>query len=307
MSTARLDAFVAGPAELLATGFEFTEGPAWNARTGELLFSDIPGNAIRSWDAERATDWRRPSNMANGLAYDREGRLLACESATSRITRTEADGATSTVASHHGEHELNSPNDLVVRSDGSIYFTDPAGGRSRPHGVERPRELDFQGVYRVAPGGGEPVLEVDDFHTPNGLCFSPDETLLYVNDSIRMHIRIFGVANDGSLDNGRVFFVQEGYTPDIARVVEHLTRTGRLEHGLPDGMKADEHGNVYCTGHGGIWVIAPDGEFLGLIETPEIPANLAWGGADGYTLFICATTSLYGVPMHARGAAAGSP
>ncbi len=240
--------------------------------------------------------------MANGLALDGEGRLLACESATSRVTRAEQDGTITTVASHFGERELNSPNDLVVASDGSIYFTDPPGGRSRPHGVERPRELDFQGVFREPPGGGDSQLLVDDFHTPNGLCFSPDESLLYVNDSIRMHVRAFGVAADGSLTGGDVFFVQEGYTPDIARVIEFLQREGRLEHGLPDGMKCDELGNVYCTGHGGIWVLSPEAELLGIIPTPEIPANLCWGGADGLTMFVCATRSLYAVPMRVRGA-----
>lgn len=220
--------------------------------------------------------------------------------------RTNLDETVETIASHFEGRELNSPNDVVVKSDGSIYFTDPAGGRSLPHGVERERELPFQGVFRLGPETAEPSLLADDFDTPNGLCFSPDERLLYVNDSIRMHIRVFDVRDDGSLENGRVFFVQTGYTPDVRQIGEVLRRTGKLEHGLPDGMKADEHGNVYCTGHGGIWVISPEAVLIGVISTPEIPANLAWGDVDGKSLFICATRSIYRVSMNVRGASSAA-
>ena len=272
--------------ERLAGGFEFTEGPLWNAEEGYLLFSDMPGDVMRRWWEESGAveEVRKPSNMSNGLTYDNEGRLVACEHATSRLTRTESDGTITTIASHYQGKELNSPNDVVVKSDGSIYFTDPPFGRAPYFGVERPQELGFQGVYRVAPESGEPELLADDFEAPNGLCFSPDESLLYVNDTPRMHIRVFDVGRDGTIENGRVFFVQEG--------------TGE---GKPDGMKTDEQGNVYCTGPGGIWVISPEAEHLGTIRVPEKANNLNWGGPDWNTLYITASSSIYRVPTRIRG------
>jgi gluconolactonase len=272
--------------ERLAGGFEFTEGPLWNAEEGYLLFSDMPGDVMRRWWEESGVveEVRKPSNMSNGLTYDNEGRLVACEHATSRLTRTESDGTITTIASHYQGKELNSPNDVVVKSDGSIYFTDPPFGRAPYFGVERPQELDFQGVYRVVPESGEPELLADDFEGPNGLCFSPDESLLYVNDTPRMHIRVFDVGRDGTIENGRVFFVQEG--------------TGE---GKPDGMKTDEQGNVYCTGPGGIWVISPEAEHLGTIRVPEKANNLNWGGPDWNTLYITASSSIYRVPTRIRG------
>jgi gluconolactonase len=272
--------------ERLASGFEFTEGPLWNAEEGYLLFSDMPGDVMRRWWEESGVveEVRKPSNMSNGLTYDNEGRLVACEHATSRLTRTESDGTITTIASHYQGKELNSPNDVVVKSDGSIYFTDPPFGRAPYFGVERPQELDFQGVYRVVPESGEPELLADDFEGPNGLCFSPDESLLYVNDTPRMHIRVFDVGRDGTIENGRVFFVQEG--------------TGE---GKPDGMKTDEQGNVYCTGPGGIWVISPEAEHLGTIRVPEKANNLNWGGPDWNTLYITASSSIYRVPTRIRG------
>jgi gluconolactonase len=272
--------------ERLAGGFEFTEGPLWNAEEGYLLFSDMPGDVMRRWWEESGAveEVRKPSNMSNGLTYDNEGRLVACEHATSRLTRTESDGTITTIASHYQGKELNSPNDVVVKSDGSIYFTDPPFGRAPYFGVERPQELDFQGVYRVAPESGEPELLADDFEAPNGLCFSPDESLLYVNDTARMHIRVFDVGRDGTIENGRVFFVEEG--------------TGE---GKPDGMKTDEQGNVYCTGPGGIWVISPEAEHLGTIRVPEKANNLNWGGPDWNTLYITASSSIYRVPTRIRG------
>lgn len=280
--------------ELLADGFHFTEGPVWHP-DGYLLFSDLAGDAIWRWDAAGgARVWRRPSEMANGLTRDPQGRLLACEAASSRLTRTEADGSLAVVASHYEGRELNSPNDVVCRSDGSIYFTDPPSGRTLPHGRPRatPRELDFQGIFLVRPDG-ELRLLADDFVVPNGLCFSPDESLLYVNDSLRLQIRVFDVLADGSLANGRLFFQQPGEWPDGAVLTEELIRTGTIAVGLPDGMKVDELGNVYCGGPGGIWVIDPAGEQLGVIEAPQFVANLAWGEADRRTLFVCATTGLY--------------
>lgn len=257
-----------------------TNGPRGN---GCLLFSDIIGDTIYRWtEDEGAAPWRRPSSMANGLALDREGRLLACEHATSRLTRTERDGAVTVVASHYGGKELNSPNDVVVRSDGAVLFTDPPAGRTERYGVERAPELGFQGVFLVPPAGGEPVLLADDYELPNGLCFSPDERLLYVNDTRRMELRVYEMRGD-RLGEGGTF----------ARMVARP----ELGEGAPDGMKTDERGNVYVTGPGGIWVYAPDGGHLGVLLVPRRASNLAWGGADGRELYITAADHVYRVRM----------
>lgn len=269
-------------------GFKFAEGPVWDRTKQELVFSDIPASIIYSWSPMHGLrEVRNPSNKANGLTFDHEGRLVCCEHATFRLTRIEHDGSITTIASHYGECELNSPNDLVVKSDGSIYFTDPA--TRRPYwGTDKPRDLPFEGVFRIAAGDQDPSLLIDDFAHPNGLAFSPQERILYVDDTERMHIRAFDVREDGTLENGRVFFVEEG--------------NGKLEDGVPDGLKTDELGNVYCTGPRGIWVINAGGEHLGIIETPERAANLNWGGADGRMLYIAASSSIYRVPLKVCGA-----
>ncbi len=277
--------------ERLAGGFTFTEGPIWNAKGGYLLFSDMPGDVRRRWDERGGvTEVARPSNKGNGMTYDARGRLIVCEHSTSSVVRQRPDGSFETIASHYKGRELNSPNDVVVRSDGSIYFTDPTYGRMPGFGVEREQELDFQGVYRIPPGDGDLQLLVDDFEQPNGLCFSPDESLLYINDTPRAHIRVFDVRPDGTLENGRLFF-------------ENIGR-GIIEEGVPDGMKCDERGNVYVTGPGGIWVISPEGEHLGVIETPENASNLNWGDPDWKTLYITCSTSLCRVRMKVAGARA---
>ena len=291
----------------IATGFHFTEGPVWHPEDEFLLFTDIPGDVIWRWDEDgNASEWRRPSHMANGLTYDARRRLIACEAATSLVTRAEPDGSLTTLACLYDGQEINSPNDVVVRSDGSIYFTDPPSGRALPHGLPRPRYLDFQGVFRIPPDGGALELLLDDMNTPNGLCFSPDESRLYINDSLRMHIRVFDVKADGSLTGGDVLFVQEGYTPIAENVTKALIETGKLAHGVPDGMKCDALGNIWCTGHGGVWVIDPEGKQLGLVETPETPANLAWGGPDFRSLFICATRSVYRIEARVTGCGPGT-
>jgi gluconolactonase len=276
--------------EQLGTGFWFTEGPIWNP-DGFLLFSDMPGDTRRRWDEQGGVrEIAKPSNKGNGMTLDADGRLLVCEHATSSLVRIDPDGTGSgreVLASHYEGKELNSPNDVVVKSDGSIYFSDPTYGRMPVFGVERDQDLDFQGVYRLPPGGGDPQLVVDDFEQPNGLCFSPDESLLYINDTTRAHIRVFDVADDGTLTNERMFF-------------ENIGR-GVIEEGIPDGMKVDEHGNVYVTGPGGIWVIDPDGEQLGVIEFPENTGNLNWGGPEWDQLYVCASTSLYRVQMRVSG------
>ena len=275
----------AGEVERLATGFEFTEGPIWNASEGALYFSDMPGDVRRRWSpADGISEAMRPSNMGNGMVYDADGNLLVCEHATSTLVRERPDGTRETLAGHFEGSELNSPNDVCVRSDGSIYFTDPIYGRIPVVGVERPQDLSFQGVYLLPPGaaaGSEPILVVDrdEFDQPNGLCFSPDESLLYVNDSPRGQIKAFDVAADGSLSSPRMF-------------CEGIGR-GVVQEGIPDGMKADERGNVWVTGPGGVWVISPAGEHLGTIEVPEPVGNLAWGGDGWTTLFMPSSTSLY--------------
>jgi gluconolactonase len=276
----------AASVECLSTGFGFTEGPVWSPDE-YLLFSDITGDVIRRWDeVSGIQEWRRPSSKSNGLSYDADLRLIACEHATSRVTRTEQDGTQTTIASHYEGKELNSPNDVVVKSDGSIYFTDPPFGRMADFGIEREQELDFQGVYRVSPESGTLTLLVDDFETPNGLCFSPDESMLYVNDTLRMQIRVFNVRPDGTLEDGHSFFTEPGSPSD----------------GGPDGMKVDEHGNLYCTGPGGIWVFSPKAEHLGTVEVPEGVKNLNWGDRDWKSLYITASKSLYRIRMSVRGA-----
>ena len=268
----------------LGTGCEFTEGPVWQAEGKFLLFSDIPANQMKKWTAEEGiTNFRVPSGKSNGLTYDKQGRLVTCEHANRRVSRTEADGTVVTIASHYEGKRLNSPNDVIVKSDGSIYFSDPPYGLTADYGVEGEQDLDFQGVYRLSPDGQTVTLLVDDFDRPNGLCFSPDESILYINDTERMHIRVFDVQPDGTIANGRIFAEEEG------------------EDGVPDGMKIDVHGNIYLTGPGGIWIFDPAGEHLGVIQIPEQGANLGWGGDDWSTLFITASTSLYSIQCKVAG------
>ncbi|MGH6623354.1 MAG: SMP-30/gluconolactonase/LRE family protein [Burkholderiaceae bacterium] len=271
--------------ELLASGFLFTEGPVWDAPRNRLLFSDIPGNALKQWSAGTGVSvFRAPSNMTNGMTWDREGRLLCCEHATSRVTRTEADGKVTVIASEYRGQALNSPNDIVVKSDGSIYFTDPTYGRMPYYGVEREPVLGFRGVYRVDADGKRVTLLADDFAQPNGLCFSADERRLFVNDTERTHIRAFDVREDGTLENGRVWAVVAGDGS-----------------GAPDGMKIDSEGNLYCCGPGGIHVFDQTARLLGVIRVPCAAANFNWGEEDLRSLFITASDSLYRVRVRVPG------
>jgi gluconolactonase len=225
------------------------------------------------------------------MTLDAEGRLIVCEHVTSSVVRMDPDGTgggREVLASHYESKELNSPNDVIVHSSGAIYFSDPTYGRMPVFGIEREQELDFQGVYRIPPGGGDPQLLVDDFVQPNGLCFSPDESLLYINDTDRAHIRVFDMEDDGSISKGRLLADGIG--------------TGDLESGeLVDGMKCDEHGYVWVTGPKGVWIFTPSGEYLGIVEIPEGVGNLHWGGPDWSWLFVPATTSLYRVATKTRG------
>lgn len=263
--------------EQLATGFKFTEGPIWHPAGEYLIFSDIPDDHMRRWSkTDGVQTFRKPSNMANGNVYDRDWRIITCEHSTSRVTRKEADGTKTVLASHFEGKELNSPNDLVVDRQGTIFFTDPVYGRLDYYGVARDQDLDFQGVYAVSADGSKLRLLTSDFAQPNGLCFSLDETSLFINDTERGHIRRFDVQAGGAVSGGEVWAELKG--------------TG---DGAPDGLKIDSDGNLYCCGPGGLHVFAPDKTCLGIIKTPEVAANVNWGGGDLRSLFITASTSLY--------------
>ena len=263
--------------EQVATDFIFTEGAMWNGATRELVFSDIPGDIMRKWSAEGGISvLRQPSSKTNGNYYDLEGRLISCEHATSRVVREEANGTLSVLATHYEGKELNSPNDVIVKSDGAIYFTDPTYGRMDVFGLLREQDLDFQGVYRIDPNSGDLSLLANDFQQPNGLTFSLDEQQLFVNDTDAGHIRVFDVAEDGSISGGDVWAVPKG-----------------AGDGGCDGMKIDSEGNLYCTGPGGLHVYASDATCLGVIEVPEVAANFTWGDDDLQAVYITASTSLY--------------
>ncbi len=260
--------------ECVATGFQFTEGPVWFTEDKYLLFSDIPaGKILKLTPDGQVSTYREPSNNSNGLTRDREGRLIVCEHGTRRVTRTEKDGSIPVLADMFEGKKLNSPNDIVVKSDGAIYFTDP------PYGIQpEQQEQPVKGVYRLSPDQSTLTLLIDDFTAPNGLAFSPDESRLYIDDSERRHLRVFDVQPDGSLSNGQIF-----HDMDIEKP------------GAPDGMKVDVSGNVYCTGPGGVWVFDREGRHLGTIVTPELPTNCAWGDDDRQSLYITAQTSIYKV------------
>jgi gluconolactonase len=270
--------------EQLATGFTFTEGPIWHPVDEVLYFSDMPADIRRKVTLDGVvTEVRNPSFKCNGMTLDADHNLLVCEHVTSSVVRERPDGVRELLAFHYGGKYLNSPNDVVVRSDGTIYFSDPWYGRFPGFGIERERELGWQGVFRIPPGGGQEELDLavpqDEFDMPNGLCFSPDESLLYVNDTPRAHIKVFDVNADGTLSNGRMFFEGVG--------------TGVIEEGIPDGMKCDERGNIWVTGPKGVWVITAEGEHLGTVLVPENVGNHTWGGPDWRTLFIPSSSSVY--------------
>jgi sugar lactone lactonase YvrE len=282
------------PIERIAGGLTFTEGPIW--RGAGLLFSDIPNKRIVRWrrlpEGPELTTYAL--GTSNGLTLDRQGRVLAAEHDGRRVSRVADDGRRTVLAERFQGKRLNSPNDIVVKSDGSIYFTDPpyAVQPSTP-GVPRPanwwtapipgKELSVHGVYRLTLDGNLHLL-VDDFALPNGLAFSPDESVLYIDDSAHKHIRAFSVRPDGSLTGSRILLDMASADP-----------------GVPDGLKVDRQGNIFCTGPGGVWVCRADGTLLGRIVLPELPANLAWG-EDGSVLFLTARTSVYRLQTRTRGA-----
>ncbi len=272
----------AGEPERLATGFQFTEGPVWMA-DGYLLFSDIPANIMYKWTPESGAEvWREPSGNSNGLTRNSDDLLLACEHGNRRVSRTNPDGTVETIAGAYQGKRLNSPNDLVVKSDGVIYFTDP------PYGIQpEEKEQPHNGVYRILTDGSLELMATD-FERPNGLAFSPDESILYIDDSYYRHLRAFDVREDGTLENSRIICDMDHPQP-----------------GSPDGLKVDEEGHIYVTGATGVWVFEPDGELLGVIAPPERPANCAWGDEDKKSLYLTAQTSLYRIRTTVAGSGMG--
>ncbi len=259
--------------EKLAGDMGFLEGPTWHP-DGFLVFSDIPNNELKKWtkDGGLAT-FRKPSQNANGNTIDREGRLVSAEHSGRRISVTEKDGAIKTVVDQYDGKKLNSPNDVVVKSDGTFWFTDP------PYGIpkDQKKEQVTNHVFRFDPATKKISIVADDFNMPNGICFSPDEKHLYVADSGKpRHIRVFDVKADGTVANGKVFCA--------------------IDKGGPDGIRCDAAGRIWSSAGDGVHVFAPDGTLIGKILTPESPANLAFGGKDGQTLFITARKSLYAIP-----------
>lgn len=270
----------------VAGGFRFLEGPVWDSEEYHLIFSDIMGNALYTYSpAGGVTMFRENSYMANGNTQDLAGNLLTCEHATSRVSKTERKGSYSVVVDRYDGKQLNSPNDIVVRSDGTIFFTDPASGRSAGFGVPREQELPFAGVYRFDPTSGELKLLIDDFEMPNGLCFSPDEKKLFINDTRRQHIRSFDIDEEGNLSHGLIF----------AELIEDDPV------GKADGMKFDASGLLFCTGPGGIQIFNQDALCVGRIFIPEQAANFCWGGQDYQTLYITASKTLYSFHLEKPG------
>lgn len=285
------------------------EGPVWH-EDGALFFSDVPRDTIYCWSPLGGVAvWRRPANIPNGMTRDPQGRLLCCEQSTSELVRFEADRSRTVLASLFDGKELNSPNDVVCRSDGAIYFTDPPAGRSEPHGRVRPDppELDFSGVFLIRAGSVEVELLLDDMLLPNGLCFSPDESVLYINDTLRAQIVALNVGLDGTTSGRRVFFQQPGDLPDPRRLAAEMRERGAPSELLPDGMKVDALGNLYCGGRGGVWVIDPEGEHLGTLPMPAFVGNMAWGDSDWRSLYLGATRDLYRLRIAVGGAPPAFP
>jgi len=289
--------------EKLAGGFLFTEGPVWVPRTedsdGYLLFSDPNNNVIYRWTQDgqlsifmtksgyRGMDiGEYPQPGSNGLTLDREERLTMNQHGNRRVVRLEKNGQLTVLADHYEGKRFNSPNDLVYKSDGALYFTDPPFGL--PKFFDDPRkELPYSGVFRVSPNGKNIQLLTSELSGPNGLAFSPDEKYFYVDnwDDKKKVIMHYEVDQDGTLSNGKVFFDMTSADGEDAL----------------DGMKIDQKGNLYVSGPGGLWIISPDGKHLGTIAGPEHPHNFAWGDDDGKTLYLCAQTGLYRIRLNIPG------
>jgi gluconolactonase len=306
-----LDALIPAGAQIekLADGFGFVEGPVWVHTTapGFLIFSDIPANVIDKWNPQdgKVSVFLTKSGFAgddpgdaggqlnnghaivtlygsNGVTIDKQGRVTYCQHGDRGVVRVEKDGKRTVLADHYEGKRLNSPNDLVYKSDGSLYFTDPPFGLRKAQDDPK-KELPFAGVYRWA--NGKLQLVNKDFGAPNGLAFSPDEKYLYVDDSFTKTYWRFDVQPDGTITNKKLL----------------IDMSSSKEPGVPDGMKIDQKGNIYGAGPGGVWVITPEGKHLGTIKPPENPANLAWGDADAKTLYFTAVTGLYRLRLNIAG------
>jgi gluconolactonase len=260
--------------EKIATGFLQPEGPVWKDSLG-LLFSDIRANVIYQWSPVDSSvkPYLQPSDSSNGLTFDHQGRLILTQMRRRRVARQEKDGTITPLASMFRGKKFNSPNDLIVKSTGSIFFTDPDFNIPYPYN----KELDFKGIYMISSSGEIKLLD-STFDKPNGICFSPDEKKLYVNESPKDRIYVWDVINDSTISNKKLF-----YQIPMA--------------GYADGMKVDSAGNVYCTGPTGIWIISPSGVYLDKISIPETPSNCNWGDSDRKTLYITAGKSLYKIRL----------
>lgn len=273
------------PVKRLATGFDWVEGPVWFGDQGCLLFSDIPSNRIMRWSEEGLTTFRNPANYTNGHTRDRQGRLVSCEHGGRRVTRTEWDGTITVLADGFQGKRFNSPNDVIVASDGAVWFTDPHYGIMTDYeGFKAAEELPCS-VYRIAPDGTVEAV-ITDMACPNGLAFSPDESRLYVADTGRMfssdpqHIKVFDMVG-GRPVNGRIFHT--------------------ISPGCADGIRVDSDRNLWSSAADGVHCIGPDGRLLGKILVPEVVSNICFGGRAKHRLFITATTSVYSVILNRRG------
>lgn len=297
----RFDKLVPQDAKLekIADGFTWVEGPVWNKQGGYLLFSDIPANTVYKWKAGEGTSvYLRSSGYSsavpfegkepgsNGLTFDSAGRLVLCRHGDRQIGRLEVDGHIATLADRYNGHRINSPNDLVFKSNGDLYFTDPPFGL--PKAFDDPAKAAIQGVYRLAKDGSI-ILLISDIKAPNGIAFSPDERTLYVSDvdPKRAAWLAYDVKEDGTVTNGRVFF--------------DATRWRKDPFFGPDGFKIDQQGNIFGARPGGITIIASDGTLLGTIETSQPTSNVAWG-EDGRTLFITGGGAVYRLRLTTTGA-----
>lgn len=277
--------------EKLATGATWSEGPAYFTEDDSVIWSDIPGNRLLRWSAKDGlSEFLKPAHFQNGHYRDLEGRLVACSHGERAIKRLEKDGTWTTVVSHYNGKKLNSPNDIVVKSDGTIWFTDPDYGLIQPNEgyPGEMREQEGCNVYRYDPKTDEITAVVTDMRRPNGLAFSPAESLLYVSDTSKSHdadgfghIRVYEVVDGRSTRNGRVFT--------------------EISPGLPDGFRLDIHGNLFISSEDSVQVYAPSGERLGKIFVPERIGNLTFGGPDKKRLFIAASTSLYSIYLNTAG------
>lgn len=284
------DGYVLGnaPVKQLASGFDWVEGPVWFGDAGCLLFSDIPNNRILRWTpGSGVTTFRQPSNYSNGHTRDREGRLVTCEHGTRRVTRTEHDGQVTVIAESFEGKRLNSPNDVVVKSDGTIWFSDPHYGIVTDYeGYAAEQELPCN-LYRIDPATGRMDAMVTDANCPNGLAFSPDESRLYMADTGRLfgddpqHIRAFDVGSENRLTGGDVFH--------------------EIDPGCSDGLRVDTDGNIWSSAADGVHCISPTGNLLGKILVPELVSNVCFGGRAKHQLYITATTSIYRVTLNRRG------